>query len=347
MKRVIDVQDEAQVALAGNHCERMIVEYPIKADGDPIEWWRKKAEEDGWTHDEIGKEMGYDGSVISKVFAGKYTGDTRKVWDSAADARDMVMGPGQGAFVNTVTAQLIAEALNDARGSEFMTVLVGDPGCGKTSALNRFVNITDRGKALLITIDQTASVNSLIAEIGEELKVDLTGQTAIRVKRIAEELRRRRKLLIFDEVNNLAFNAARATRILNTIRQINDLSHCGVVLCGTHNLFHMIFGKNRDQMEMIRSRVGTEMTLPTADKQEVEALLTAHFGDVSNKAWKAFEDGMNGEKRLMGISSGYSLRRAAAIIRQVHLLMKKNQRVGQVRLSPALVNEALKHVRQK
>lgn len=336
-----------EVTTAAEDMEGMIVSRPATTAelGDPIAYFARLHEDEGWSYTEIGRECGYDGSVVSKVFGGKYTGDLASVRDAMGDAMRRLLGTSDGAEILTQTAAVIGEALRQSHGSEWMTVIYGPAGIGKTHALRRYVRRCERSRsrrrALLFTLDQQANTRSIMLELANALQISTRGETSVITHAIVETLRKTPHLLIFDEVNNLTFNPRKpvVAAALNTLRQINDLTSCGIVLCGTTSVMRVLQDpRNREMMEMVVSRVGIEMEVFPPIAREMRALLCAHFGEVGDAAWRVFEEGLP--------SGDASLRRAAVFVRSAKAYMELKKVPEGTALTPAVAKAAWRRIRR-
>ncbi len=314
-----------QAALGEVTIEDPLVEHLPYPDGDPIRWWRDVAmREWGWNLGDIAREVDYDQTVVSKVFSGKYEGSQARIVSRFAAARDRALGLSRGCVIRTRAARAIWEELEAAHGSPLFTAIVGEPGIGKTDALRRYAQsarLRDR-RVLLITVTQTATVRTLCSEILTDLGGVPNGQTARMVDRIVAELKKEPRLIVLDEVNNLADSYRSASTILNTLRGINDLASTGLVLVGTQGLLTMLYAPaRRDQMEMLLSRIGHETHLPSPSDGEIKAFVRAFFDDMDEAAWKAFWAGLNGGGRHR---TKNSFRRAASWVRHVQEILDVN-----------------------
>ena len=340
--------------------ERLIERRPVSSDvgtDDPVEFIRSLAEEEGWSTTEIGKEIGYHSSVVSKVLNNCYTGDAEAVKQACADAMNRLLGSGRGALVRTDTSVIIEETLRESLGREWMSVVYGDPGIGKTETINRTVQAArgKRGayKAVVVTITATATAGTLLYRLASALGIDPCGQVERLFDRIVDELKRERRLLVFDEMNNLSRAPARAARIVNVLRQINDAAKTGMVFVGTSGLTRLLFDpKNRDSMEMLLSRIRLQVQLPGASLVEARALLMAHFGPLDWKAWDAFQKGYESALRSwrggdLDLESG-SLRLVAVFSDNAKICMaiNKSSKAGNAPLTAEIANLAWQRMRR-
>lgn len=348
--RVMEIEghDEAvqQNDRANKEAAKLILHRPVEASSaDPVEYFRGLNEREGWSMSEIGDEVGYDASTVSKVFGGSYQGDMEAVRIAFGDAMNRLLGSGRGVLIRTMTSQIINEALLDSVGKEWTTVLYGDSGVGKTDAINRFV-AAGRGKrharrAVIITITMTVSIGSLVAKLADSIGVDSRGVIETIFRRIVDALKRRPHLIIIDETNNLDRMPGRAAQIINMLRQINDEAKCGLVFVGTSSLHRLIVDpKNREWADMLLSRVRLQHELPGASLLEARALLISHFGPLDLDAWKTwlcgYEAIMRSSQRNVDMAHG-NFRAVGVFVDNARYFMSANKISAGAALTPEMI----------
>ena len=133
-----------------------------------------------------------------------------------------------------------------------MGVLTGEPGTGKTLALNEYRK-RHNSRAVIITCDATSTKKSVLVDTAEALNIGMTGTAATLMRRIVKHLQRTRKLLIYDEAD-LIKNPV----VFETIRAIHDKSKAGVLFCGNHVLAERIlfYAEERSELARLRDRIG-------------------------------------------------------------------------------------------
>ncbi|HLP71207.1 MAG TPA: ATP-binding protein [Rhizobium sp.] len=322
---------------------RLILRWPVRKaerESDPIEFFRSLYEEEGWSLRAIGREVGYEGSVVSKVLSGKYNGDMVAIGEAFTEGRRRVLGPSMGAIIKTAASDALEQALQESLGSEYLTVVYGEPGTGKTDTIRRF-HMRGQGKSgghktILLTTSYLIYSTTLLRQLASALGVEPKGSADVLLSRVEEKLIEDRHLLIFDEVNNLASRPKAAVGVLNLIRHLVDATACGAVLVGTKNLFDMITDhRYRYDLNMIASRIDQVVELPTASLKEVRALLISHFGDLSEQVWTTFLAGLRAESR----TGRLSLRRVAVFVKQARRIQSVNGADGKP-LTPRFVKMA-------
>ncbi|MCC6546195.1 ATP-binding protein [Candidatus Sumerlaeota bacterium] len=335
-EKIVEIGKDAerQNEAANREAEGLIVRYPVRAgEDDPIEFFRTLNEKEGWSLTEVGREVGYDASVVSKVFGGTYNGDLEKVQFAFGDAMNRILGSGRGVLIRTQASLIIEEALADSVASEWFTVLYGESGIGKTDTLRRFL-LSSKGRknarrAIILTITLTASAGSVMQRLADLLGVDSRGQVERLFDRIVLHLKHNPTLIIVDEMNNLERTPSKAARIVNMLRQINDETMVGLVFIGTASLHQMIVDpRNRGWADMLLNRIRLQEELPGASLIEARALLIAHFGKVSLEAWsawvKGYEDIMRASQREVDLENG-NLRAVGVFIKNARYFFTSNR----------------------
>lgn len=361
LRRVREDMELSRDPNSGVGIESLIEAYPYSRRGgseSAVTWWKRRAKSEGLSSSQVAKEVGYDASVVSRAFRGVYEGSEAAIEAAFGASRDRILGPSGGAVVATGTREILWETLDDSRGSEFVSVVYGDPGIGKSQTLREYVERANSGlrdvAVVLITADENATSASLMHQVAEAMGLAHPRKESASdlIQRVWRGVGNRRPMLVIDECNNLAraSYADKAAKTLNALRQLNDVMRGGLVLCGTLNLFDLVYSpRNVDHMEMIRSRVGIEVKLPGASLREVRALLTAYFGGVDEETWKVFLGAFEGDKEVgMGCrGTGYPLRRAALFVRQAQRVLAINEESVSGPLTPGVVRQAWTRSRRR
>ncbi|GAB6170756.1 hypothetical protein JCM15765_02340 [Paradesulfitobacterium aromaticivorans] len=144
-------------------------------------------------------------------------------------------------------------------------MIIGKPGTGKSYALENLRNMGSMPMEI-ITCDETSTIKSILVDTAEALNLEIKGTSAVLMRRIVKELKRRSILLVYDEADLL-----RGPKVFETLRAIYDKTqNIGVVLCGNQNLAERIlsFAEDRPEMARIRDRIGYFQRLSGLTKEE-------------------------------------------------------------------------------
>ncbi len=148
-------------------------------------------------------------------------------------------------------------------------IVIGEPGTGKTCSLEK--HLENNPQSVMITCDEMSTIKSILIDVADTIGVPAWGSAATIARRITQELRRRPRLLIFDEADML-----KRTSLLEALRGIYDKARTvGVVLCGNQTLAQRIMelAEDRPELARIRDRVGVYVRLRGLSVDEVEQFL--------------------------------------------------------------------------
>lgn len=126
--------------------------------------------------------------------------------------------------------QSIDDQLHRPHGTEGMEVLWGHPGTGKTTVVSYLVNVYD---AIYIRALGCSTVTSILGDLCTELGGKRKCRRTDMVDFIVEELLRDKPRPIFVDEADYCF---RQFEMIDSLRDIYDLSKCPVVLVGMENI---------------------------------------------------------------------------------------------------------------
>lgn len=289
-----------------------LIEARPEVGEDPIQFWMRKHENEDFSASEIGEWVGYDASVVSRVLQGKYSGNVAAVVKAFDAGRSRMLGTGMGARIRTRNRLAVSEMVSRVQYSTWIGIVHGEPGVGKTTSLLHCLR--EEGVPMVyLTIHDKSSSRSVLRDLGEQLGVEGYENHDL-MRGILGELRKRSRVIVTDEMNNLKDAADRAAGLMNTLRVINDQVSGGLIFAGTTREFYAMLTSRRNavMMEMVRSRVLMELQAGRPSELEHRALLTAHFGEVAEGVWREYVKGLKDETKGNGLPGSY--RRAAAFM---------------------------------
>lgn len=132
---------------------------------------------------------------------------------------------------NVKKFQIAAQRINHKKvGIEKMALIEGEVGLGKTQAA---LHYGAGNGAMMISIWPRMTQHWLLSDIMRELGFKPAWRTGTLIEKIQEELIKRPRTLIFDEVDHF-FRDRDPKRIdaLETLRKIHDLCHCPMIFIG-------------------------------------------------------------------------------------------------------------------
>lgn len=224
----------------------------------------------GITQSMLARSIGVSAAQISQYLKGDYRGDVAGLESKLNDFMNnyQVRDEGaDGAIVETKDMKMVHFTINEAIIGRDLSVVYGEAGCGKTTAVKSFVK--NNPTAVLVEAIPGMSITSVLTEICVEIGVTPTKNSEAMIRAIAKEFKRREAVLIIDEAENLT------TKTLEAVRRIWDFSAVPTVLVGTHALINNLKGRNGELLQLY-SRVSGVWKFRGLIEEDLKAL----FGEV-------------------------------------------------------------------
>ena len=186
--------------------------------------------------DAVGKLIDYSGSTMSRIFAGKYTGAMDDVIAKvdgflALEAERQKMTGTR--FIETSIWEKVKAVCDLAISHNALTRVVGPSQIGKTAALKEYVRRA-KFQACYVRIPAAPTFKTVVDAFCRA--VGVTSQLRVEESRArVSEAIGRNTLLVVDELHEVVLSAGKTTALkcMEWIREIWDMSGCGMVLCGT------------------------------------------------------------------------------------------------------------------
>lgn len=181
----------------------------------------------------------------------------------------------------TVANVMLTEDLRQAIGLASMCladgeigVVIGPPGCGKTTALLEFCHRETR--AVYVRADITMSAKELLLEIGAGLGIDLEGSRRSMMRQIVRRLREEETIILLDEADLLVNKES--TKKLEIVRTIWDEAGTGMVLAGPSRLATVLVKGpgGRENLAQFYSRVRRAYYMKGISRNEALEALAAY-----------------------------------------------------------------------
>ena len=203
---------------------------------------------------QLSKETGLSTSVISQFLNGTYTGDNEEVAKTIgqylAVDKERLNSVSDVQFVEKLyNTQEVLFACNYAHRNNDITLVSGDAGAGKTTALKYYAEhntgvIFVTANACITTA--TAILSLICRQIGRQVPT----RRAALMNTLVEQLTGTNRLIIIDEADHLLLDA------LQAVRNLNDTAHCGIVLSGNDKIYRQMLSPRRGyEFEQIRTRI--------------------------------------------------------------------------------------------
>lgn len=223
----------------------------------------------GVKNSQIAKALLLSSTTISEILSGKYNADARPIimamdrWLERAQQADAQ--PDTAKFVWTAVARQVrlaaqrAIARADAGLDSRIALIWGDPGCGKTLALQA---VAETENGILIQCEfHSGGPTGLVEKIATALRIPIVGTGRRLYKAVVDRLRGSGKLILVDEIHALL--NAKDDNPFHTLRRLSDETGCPQLWCTSCDLISQLRLREtkREPLAQIISRIGTQFHL--------------------------------------------------------------------------------------
>lgn len=315
---------------------------------DLVRWFYEVCREDDIGMREAAKLLGYDSTVLSRVYRNSYTQGSLKNFAAAIaryrERREARRSIQEEIFVETSVSRDIWRICERASEYKKMALITGPTQIGKTSALEEFKRLHNHGTTKYVRLPSCAGVQLVAKEFAAACRLS----TKNPFEKLRHKILRavdRTHCLIVDEVEQIfeSYQKTSRMRILNFIREIYDRTHCGMVLSAAPSFLDEIEAGNiKEMLAKLGHRCVFRLELPAPERLPVQDL--AAFA----KAYKlpsppaAEEDFIRDILQVSGVGMFVVYLRAAgqlavnektqltwAIFRRTYDIMNKGRRKNQ------------------
>ena len=264
----------------------LVTESTAKYEEKPrglIRWLFFYSIEHGISMKDAAEKIGYSSTTIYRLLRGEYAGSVAEVagaiarWKRICDQRAEIKDV---ALVETATVRKIWQICDAATVYRSIAVVYGDSQIGKTWALQEYARRHNHGQTRYVRLPSAAGVQMLIRCFAHACGISPKSsfeQLRDRVVKATDE----NTLWLVDELHQ-AFNTyQKHSRLacLELIREIHDLTQCGMVLCGTNIARDEIeSGQHKELLAQLRRRGIFRLQLPAYAPWADRLAIAKHFG---------------------------------------------------------------------
>jgi DNA transposition AAA+ family ATPase len=228
-------------------------------------------------------KIGYSSTTVYRLLRGEYEGNVAEVcagiarWKRLCDERAEIK---EVAFVETATCRKVWQICDAANIYRSVAVIYGDSQIGKTWALQEYARRHNHGQTRYVRLPAAAGVQMLIRNFAHACGISPKSsfeQLRERVVRATDE----NTLWLVDELHQAFTTYQRHARVacLELIREIHDLTQCGMVLCGTNTARDEIeTGQHKELLAQLRRRGIFRLQLPAFATWPDRIAIAKHFG---------------------------------------------------------------------
>lgn len=203
---------------------------------------------------QIAKEIGLSAAAITQFLNGNYIGDNEEIASSvnsylSVSKQRLNSVQACNFYEGLYNTQEVLYAANYAHRMNDITLVCGDAGAGKTTALKHYAE-NNAGVIFITANSCTTSASAVLNLICRALGRQISGRRDTIMESLIQILEGTNRLIIVDEADHLSLGA------LQAVRNINDRAHVGVVLSGNEKIYdQMRYGRRSSQFQQLRTRI--------------------------------------------------------------------------------------------
>lgn len=242
------------------------------------------------SRDAIAKELGMAWDDVSSYLTAYYSMSTTKR-NELTDAIDALIRRvrKQRPLVRTIVAERIIEALDYCRDYSAMVYISGPTGRGKSYTSEYWAEQNNHGRSKFLRVPSDCTRRTLVLLLARAVGVSVRGSTSDIELNLHKALGPR-NVLIIDEAGHLLSKSGRPGGAIELLRDLHDITKCGVALIFTDVYLHEIKrGRNADYFEQFLGRLEFPVEIPKVPRRdEVRQVLAAFFSDTLDEELLSF-----------------------------------------------------------
>jgi DNA transposition AAA+ family ATPase len=248
--------------------------------GDNLAWlfhWAKENHK-GW--DAIARDVGTSYTTLYRIWNGRYVNpsngkliDITELCDDIAkfrkicEARELMT---RLPFIETSVWRRIEKICRETLEAQNIAFIYGEPQIGKTACLKEFCRRNNHGRTIYVLMPASGGVQAMMQAIADACHISSRSSFSQLRERVGNFLDGN-KLLIMDEMHEVfcSYQKSSMLKCLAVLRQLQETTGCGMVLCGT-NVFRreMEQGEFAQALKQLRKRGIWELALENSPSSE-------------------------------------------------------------------------------
>lgn len=264
--------------VASHTFEANLKNYP-EAAREILRYWYYLGKEKAWSLGKLQAATGVSTTTLSRVFRCVYGAEIESVIATLEKAKatyaEAVDNPD---FIETALARRLFATFDKTRALGNVSIVWGKMGIGKTTVALEYQRRNNHGKTLLVRFPAGATFAFFVSHVAKACGVSVRSQSQLQQReKIYQVLAAGKRLLIVDELHQafLTNRSDTAVKCCEFLREIIDVSGCGLVLMGTMLLRDSVFsGPHKEALAQLVDRGTVQIPLPDkATKVDVKAFL--------------------------------------------------------------------------
>lgn len=277
------------INISGDTVAQGIRVYQDESQRNSLSWLFHHVKDKNLSWRQACKTVDISTTTLYRVWKGEYrnpsTGDLVDISDlcdrinryrKLVEERD---GLDRPPFVETTVWTRIDKLCREALSTNTIALIYGESQIGKTAALKEHARRNNHGQTIYVLMPASGGVQSMMRAIAEECHISSRTSFDQLVERVCHFLDEN-KLLIIDEVHEVfvSYHKGSMSKCLSVLRQIQERTQCGLVLCGTDVFRHELErGEFSQSLKQLSKRAIWPMQLERVPKTEDLIRISAHY----------------------------------------------------------------------
>ena len=281
-KAIPEAQVRQSWSIAGDQVMQITKDLP-ENQRDLIRWLYFRSLEEGVSLKDAAEAIKYSTTVLWRVMKGEYGADIAPVCEAIEAYKricDQRAGLARQSFVETDTAKRIWKICDAAITYQSIAMIFGDSQIGKTWALQEYARTHNHGATKYVRMPASGTVQVVVRALADACGLSHKHGYETMRDRIHRAIDGN-TLVIIDELHQ-AFNTYTVTArvsVLEVIREIQERTGCGMVLCGTNVAREEIErGQHKLLLEQLRRRGIFRLQLPQVAPWSDRVAIAASYG---------------------------------------------------------------------
>lgn len=256
-----------------------------ETEKDALEWlWGYAFEELNGSKSALVEAVGYDWTVIHKIFSGRYEASLDNFLE-AINRLKRQAASGRTRLIETVVTKRIVEALDYARDLGAMVAVTGPTGRSKTFTAKHWARDNNHGRAKYVRIPSGCTRRTLVQHLCRSCGIGVNGKKTADLETRLFKAFDFRNTIIIDEAGHLLPRCGTGTSSIEFIRDLHDMCGCGIALIFTDvYLEEMKNGRLAHYFEQFIGRIKFEVSIPDeVRRDEVFSVVSAFHPSPNNK----------------------------------------------------------------
>lgn len=274
--------------IAGDAMVLGTADYP-RAQRDLFRWLYGYAKDNQWNWGDLHSAVRLNSTQLYHIWNGSQGQRGGKPTELAAAAKKIERfkerAEKQAAatrlpFAETSVFERISTVCDEALTCQTIAMVYGESQIGKTASLKEYARRHNHGQTVYVLMPASAGVQSMMRAIAESCYISTRTcfeNLRSRVTRYLDDS----KLLIIDEVHEafVSYHRQATVKCMSVLRQLQEQTGCGMVLCGTNVFRNQIErGEFAQSLKQLRKRGIWELQLEDTPTAGDIALIYSHYG---------------------------------------------------------------------